>query len=629
MPYFFTESSPYAATWFYIISRLLQAFGLLWVFTVKHKQVGNLSRWLSYSIAVIFSLIFIVIVYHPSQLLPPLIFEVGISDLKIALQIIALIVQLLFIIHLSFRKASGNRKRDMLLVLGSIYLIFSDYMFITYKDVFDVRNFMGHVFSLGGFYFFINALYYSSVEKPFKDLIQTKNELLSSVRTLEETTQKLEKSESNLHHLAFHDELTQLPNARSFSEKINEQLTKDDNSFSVLMIEVDRLSSLKTSLGIEFSNLLIQQVSTRLNKFVSNDVFLARLRSGEFIIIYNEQDNKKVSSFAEKIRETMTDSFQLQHLMWNGSLNIGISRYPFDGGTEEELLKQAQIAMQEAFDIKKGYMYYDSNMGNHLLKNIVLEQDLHYALERQQLYLEYQPIVSTYTGKIESLEALIRWNHPSKGKIPPFDFIHIAEESGLIIPIGKWILQEACKDVIRFQANGMDDVSVAVNLSIRQFYQQNLIEVIDDILKSVQLNPKYLELEVTESMTMNTNHALNVLTNLKELGVSIAVDDFGTGYSSLSYLKDFPIDCLKIDRSFICNINNDDKAEALIPMIISMAKHLNLEVVAEGVEDANQMRYLNNRKCDYIQGYLISKPLSADELIENFLVIEENAKKYC
>jgi len=257
-------------------------------------------------------------------------------------------------------------------------------------------------------------------------------------------------------------------------------------------------------------------------------------------------------------------------------------------------------------------------MSKGIADRILLEQDLHNALANNEFYLDYQPQVNLKTGTIESVEALVRWRHPNRGFVSPELFIPIAEECGLIIPLGKWILETACHQAKLWEEQGLPPIKVAVNLSLGQLFQRDLVEMVDEILQRTKLDAKYLQLEITESMTMNIDQMTQLLHELKALGIQIAVDDFGTGYSSLSYLKDFPIDCLKIDRTFVRNVPHNPNDEALVSMIISMAKHLRLKVVAEGIEEVEQLSFLMDGGCDYIQGYLFSRPISPQQISETF-----------
>lgn len=611
MPFFIMESSAYSATWFYMISRLTQAIGLLLILMLKTKQISSIQRWVAYTLAGVYVTIWAFIIYNPEQLLPNLIIDgVGPTTLKISMQYTAIVVQCLLLMYL-WKNFKNSRAQHAMIMMASVYLILGDWMFTSYISVYDIKNFIGHLFQLGGFYFLIRALYYASVEEPFQSLLDTQK--------------KLEKSEQHLHHMAYHDELTQLPNSRLLTEKLTEDLQRPAVKKAIMMVDIDRLKSINESLGHSFGDLILQNVGTRLREALPPELFISKMRGGDFTIIVPsvraEEDLVELCTYIQKV---MKEPFQIQHFSLNVTVNIGIALYPNNGEDKEVLLKHAQIAMRKAQQVTERYLFYRLEMEQPFEERLELEQDLHYALEKGELRLEYQPQVNLYTGRIDSVEALIRWQHPKKGWISPLKFISIAEETGLIVPIGEWVLETACNQVKQWHGEGISHIGVAVNLSIRQFFQQDLVERVEVILAKTNLDPRYLELEITESMTMDTGHTIKVLHDLKNLGVKIAVDDFGTGYSSMSYLKDFPMDCLKIDRSFVRNVQSNDHDGALISMIISMAKHLNLKVVAEGVEEVDQLAFLAERDCDIIQGYLFSKPISPEELSANFEEIQNN-----
>ena len=613
MPFFIKESSPYTATWFYMIIRVSQALGLLMILTMKAKKVHRVRRWIAYGLAGLYALGWMVVVYYPTvQLLPELVIQgVGPTALKIGLQYSAILLQIILILFI-LKHFQANQTRNTMIVMASLYLILGDSMFVSYNSVFDITNFIGHLFQLAGYYYIVRALYYSSVEEPFQALIATERQL--------------KKSEEVLHYKAYHDELTKLPNSRYFSEKLKAELQVPDTKKAVMMIEIDRFKSFNESLGHSFGDLILQKVAKRLHESLYGEAFISKLRGVEISIIVDTFENEEdIIKLCKKIQEMMKEPFQIQHYLLNITLNIGIAIYPDHGENEEKLLRHAQVAMHEAQKVTDRYVFYHSAMAKQLVEHLMLEHDLHHSVQNGELFLAYQPQVDLQTGKIYSVEALVRWNHPKKGWISPGTFIPIAEETGLIVPMGEWILETACKQVKKWHNEGISNISVAVNLSIRQFFQQNLVEMVEDILKRTNLSPHYLELEITESMTMDTSHTIQVLKELKKLGVKIAVDDFGTGYSSMSYLKDFPIDRLKIDRSFISNVQTNQHDGALTSMIISMAKHLQLQVVAEGVEEVDQLAFLTERHCDSIQGYLFSKPVSPDEISANFFEIQKKA----
>lgn len=612
MPFFIKESSSYTATWFYIITRVTTALGLLVIYKLKQKKVHRIRREIAYSLACLFAFCWMVIIYYPTQLFPELLIQgVGPTALKIGLQYFAIVLQIVLILYI-LKHFRTSETRNTMIIMASLYLILSDSMFVSYKSVYDITNFIGHLFQLTGYYYLIRALYYSSVEEPFQALIATER--------------RLEISREMLHFKAYHDELTKLPNSRYFTEKLIEELKEQGTEKAIMLIEIDRFKSINQTLGHSFGDLILRMVAKRLRESLPEEIFMSRMRAEEFTIILDPiEDEKDVIKVCKRIQEVMKEPFRVQHFLLNITMNMGIALYPNHGESEEKLLKHAQVAMREAQKVTERYMFYHSAMAQQLVERLKLEHDLHHAIEKGQLYLEYQPQVNLQTGHIYSVEALVRWKHPEKGWISPVTFIPIAEETGLIVPIGEWILETACKQTKKWHDEGIPNISVAVNLSIRQFFQQNLVQMVEDILMRTNLSPRYLELEITESMTMDTSHTIKVLQDLKKLGVKIAVDDFGTGYSSMSYLKDFPIDRLKIDRSFINHVQSNDHDGALTSMIISMAKHLQLEVVAEGVEEVDQLAFLTERHCDSIQGYLFSRPITPEQLSANFDRIQQNA----
>ena len=611
MPFFITESTAYAATWFFMISRLFLSIGLLVIFNLKERTIHASNRWIFYSISLLVTITCIVLVY--SHFLPHLIKEgIGPTALKNGLQYAAIFIQVALLVFLISHFKAAPR-RIFLIVCGSIYLIVSDILFTTYNDVYDIKNFIGHIFQLSAFYIFFRAIYYSSIEKPFQQLI--------------ETQEHLKKSQEEMHFMAYHDDVTSLPNERYLMEKLKGNLYIDQSEKAVLAIEVDRFSTIKASLGNTYADKMLNIVAQRLQKFLPEKYVLSILREDYFIVFIDEQKNaQSLMQLGKQLQEVMTEPFHLQHFSLKGNLNIGISLYPTDANTEEEILMHAKYAMHEAGKIPARIMFYELTMSSGMTDKLILENDLHKALDNDELFLEYQPQIDLQTGKIAGVEALIRWQHPEKGWISPGMFIPIAEESGLIIPIGQWVLETACTQVKQWEKEGLPPLKVAVNLSLGQLFQQDLVEMVQEVLLKTELEPQCLQLEITESMTINIDQMTTVLRNLKELGITIAIDDFGTGYSSLSYLKDFSIDCLKIDRSFVQKIQSNSTDEVLVAMIISMAKHLHLNVVAEGIEEVEQLAYLIASNCETVQGYLFSKPIQPKLLCENFHEIQNNAR---
>lgn len=438
------------------------------------------------------------------------------------------------------------------------------------------------------------------------------------------------KHEEHISYLAYYDELTKLPNYRYFQQEVREAIAgKPRIKKAVMMLDVERFDSISESLSYDIGESILEAVASKLRMGLPPNVLAGSMRGKQFMLfIESITHEEEVELLCKQIETIFCEPIHVMHLQLNIKMHIGIACYPKHGDNEIELLKNAQIAMYETQNAPVNFKFFKSSMIERRLEQLVLENDLHNAIENDELYIEYQPQIDTKLGKIHAVEALVRWKHPQRGFISPGQFIPIAEETGLIVPIGEWVLQTACRQLKQWHAQGFPDISVAVNISTRQFYQPNLVSIIDSILKKTGLAPHFLELEITESMTMNVDNAKEVLHELKMLGVSIAMDDFGTGYSSLHYLNRFPIDRLKIDRSFIQNIRENKHNAALSKMIIAVAKHLSIDVTAEGIEAYDQLEFLQEHHCFHVQGFLFSKPLPADELLANFDTIQQQVTDY-
>ncbi|RIJ67980.1 bifunctional diguanylate cyclase/phosphodiesterase [Rummeliibacillus sp. POC4] len=448
------------------------------------------------------------------------------------------------------------------------------------------------------------------------------------MKKLVDTEKNLMVSEREIKHKTYFDEITKLPNERYLLDKIEENLHVNPYDKAVLVFEIDRLASIKSSLGSVYSDCLLRKVAQRLQDQLSDQLIIGKLRDDQFVILIDHYESRDdILKFCKQLQKIMETPFEIQYFSLNNSLNIGISFYPKDAESELDLIKFAQIAAYEARNTQEHILFYETSMSDVRTERVTLENDLFNALKNNELFLEYQPQVDTMTGEIISMEALVRWRHPKRGLVSPGEFIPVAEESGLINPIGKWVLETACYQTKKLQDKIDRPIQIAVNLSLCQLFQGDFVQTVQQILEKTELSPQSLQLELTESMTMNTDHLTPILHDLKSLGVSLAVDDFGTGYSSLSYLRDLPIDCLKIDCSFVKNIQQDTSNEPIVDMIISMAKHLNLKVVAEGVEEITQFNYLMKSKCDFIQGYLFSRPISIEQIFDTLCNLQHIAKE--
>ena len=460
------------------------------------------------------------------------------------------------------------------------------------------------------------------ITKPF-----TRAELLGAIasrikyddKVREHYNIELQQAKEQLNYLIHNDSLTNLPNRLSLRERFKQiQPTDTDNEqlVTILCLGLDRFNQINENLGHEIGDLLLKAVAERLTACVEAGDTVARLDTDQFaIILATTQHKQEVGNIAQTILESISQTFALAGQEIFITASMGIAIYPRDGQEIEQLLNHANTAMVHAK--QQGgdqYQYYTVAYNIGSSDRLALQTTLRYALERGELQLYYQPQVNLQTGQIVGAEALLRWHHPERGLVSPDKFIPLAEETGLIISIGEWVLHTACKQTKAWQNAGFSSLRVAVNLSSRQFSQIDLRHQLVQILMETGLDPKYIELELTESMLVqNTEVAIRRLNAFKALGVEIAIDDFGTGYSSLSYLQQFPFDILKIDRCFIRNITENSNNAAITKAIIEMAKSLNLKLIAEGVETEAELSFVCKHKCDGMQGYLFSRPVPAHE----------------
>jgi len=430
------------------------------------------------------------------------------------------------------------------------------------------------------------------------------------------------RAEERLVELAHFDQLTGLPNRILFQDRLRQalpQASRTGKLVALLFLDLDRFKLVNDSLGHTVGDLLLKEVASRLTHCVRKSDTVARLGGDEFtVLLTNITSVHDAAKVAQKILDDFSRPFGLQGPELFVTPSIGITLYPFDGDDIDLLLKNADTAMYRAKQMgRNNYQFYSADMNTATIAQLTLESSLRYALKREEFLIHYQPQVDLETGQITSVEALLRWQHPSLGLIGPQEFIPIAEETGLIVPIGEWVLRTACAQAAAWRKAGLPPIRMVVNLSIRQFKQPQLIENIEQILREAGLGPQHLGLELTESMLMeNEERTVSVLAELNKLGIQISIDDFGTGYSCLRYLKCFPIHILKIDQSFVREIETNATDAAIVTSIIMLARNLGLKVVAEGVESAAQLEFLKANGCDRMQGYYFSKPLTPEALEE-------------
>ena len=425
-----------------------------------------------------------------------------------------------------------------------------------------------------------------------------------------------------LEYLAYHDGLTGLPNRGMFSKLLGHSISEAhryERRLAVAFLDLDRFKQINDTLGHEAGDLLLKEVAIRLKGCVRDSDTVARLGGDEFVVLLpNLEDEKYAAVVAQKILSATAKPYMLMGQEFRVTASVGISTYPQDGLDEQTLTKNADIAMYQAkAEGKNTFQFYSEELNANSLERLTLESSLRHALERNEFLLHYQAKREIASGKITGMEALLRWEHPDLGTVAPMQFIPIAEETGLIIPIGKWVLTTVCVQSAEWRKQGLPALSIAVNLTARQFLDEQLLTDVTSILAETDMDPHLLELELNESVLIHdVENTLRILTGLKALGVRIAVDDFGTGYSSLAMLQRFPLDTVKIDRSFMREVLDTAENTGLGDAIIAMGKSLSLTVVAQGVETKEQAEHLRLHACDELQGFYFKKPLPVNEFTQ-------------
>ncbi|HEV2722593.1 MAG TPA: EAL domain-containing protein, partial [Thermoanaerobaculia bacterium] len=433
-------------------------------------------------------------------------------------------------------------------------------------------------------------------------------------------------AEEQIKHLAYHDVLTGLPNRLLFKDRLTVALShaqRNGSRLAVLFLDLDRFKVINDSLGHNIGDQLLQAVAARVQSCVRESDTVARLGGDEFTLLLPHLNRSEdAAPVAQKLLEAVRYPFHIEGREFFITTSIGVSLYPEDGLDAETLIKNADTAMYQAKEQgRDNYQLFNAFINARALQRIALEHGLRRALSNDELAVHYQPIFDFRSGRISGMEALLRWNHPEMGSIPPGMFIPLAEANGVMVPIGTWAMRAACRQARQWHEAGFKNLSLAVNLSVCQLQQPDLVQRVREILEETQIQPRMLELEITESSAMQSPEtSVRTLYELKKLGVRISLDDFGTGHSSLSYLKRFPIDTLKIDQSFVRDITTDPDTAAIVSAIIAMARSLRLKVIAEGVEFTEQANFLRRYNCDQMQGYLIKGPVPAHEFVD---LIEE------
>jgi len=452
---------------------------------------------------------------------------------------------------------------------------------------------------------------YIELEQAYKKVKETQKELSLKY-------EELKRSEERNKKLAYTDYLTDLPNRVAFSEKLDQIMStlRKEEIVAVMYIDLDNFKNINDVLGHSYGDELLIDVTDRIRQVLGEDDYLSRFGGDEFVIV--TQNISEESFYEEKIKKVQkvfSYPFILALREFFVTTSIGVAFVPKDGTTTQVIMKNVDAAMYTAKSLGKNtYCYYDETINNSLLDKMELQSELRNAIQEHEFVVYYQAQMDLEQDKIVGFEALIRWMHPEKGLIAPSGFVQVAEETGLIVPIGQWVLLESCRQLKKWCDEGFKDITIAVNLSARQFKDADLIKTVEDIIAETNIDPTKLELEITESIALeDIEYSITVIRKLKDMGVKFSLDDFGTGYSSMNYLKHLPVNNLKIDKSFLDTVMENKNDQTIVSTIITLAQTLDLVVIAEGVENDEQAVFLKNAHCDKAQGYLYSKPIPKED----------------
>ncbi|GLH65380.1 EAL domain-containing protein [Parageobacillus sp. G301] len=724
-----TESSTQKAAWFWVAARLTQGCMLFLIMFFPDKQVQSRQKKTVFIFSLLYVFVISYIIIRYEQTLPLLVIDgKGTTNFKNFLEYIVILfyASTVLMMLLSYKKQPKTSYLD--LILAFVFLVLSELLFTLYKNVYDLQNFLGHLYKGISYIYFMKGIYIATIKEPYdaqkkaeeelkkrekhlktitsslgegvivldkdkkvtfmnqeaerllgyqksellgkalfkkihcgnenqcdslckcpihqtmelkkayrveedfyvrKDgtllpiayvstpMIDDNGEIIGSVVVFRDITER-KKYNEKIKYQAYHDALTDLPNRRYLIEKLKNELKKAEkhnNQIAILYLDLDNFKNINDSFGHIMGDLLLKNVAQRLT-MIHPDCFIARLGGDEFAILLFGND-LNVEEIACKTIQTLTQPIRLENKEVFITTSIGISVYPKDGDDEMTLIKHADMAMYDAK--KKGknqFSLYTIELEQQKIKKSKIEQLLRTAIESKGISLCYQPIVDTVSKRIIGLEALVRWKHPEIGEIPANEFITVAEENGLIVSLGKHILITALHDLKHLHEIGFDHLYVSVNLSLRQLRHHDFTSLISQLLQKNKLQANYLELEITENIALcDEKNIIYSIQKLKDIGVRIAIDDFGIGHSSIGYLRTFSVDTLKIDKSFIFDVATNPNTAHLTSALITFAHNLNLQVVAEGVEKAEQLHFLEQHHCDKIQGYLFSPPVSFEQLV--------------
>ncbi|MBI3433373.1 MAG: EAL domain-containing protein [Hydrogenophilales bacterium] len=594
MPDLISPNSPHKSILFWLCGRLAAGVGLLAYVLLPETPATHYpaSRYGWAAVLLVLGVFSYGLLLSPQAIPAMYVTGQGMSALKVTFEwgVFGLYLAIAGLLYLRRTRITHCDFESLMLAL--LLMAAGELFFIVYVEVSSTANLLGHTYKVFAYYFLYRAIYAESVSRPFRQM----------------------------RHMLSHDDLTGLPNRTAFSDELNLAMarSRQDRPCAVLLLDLDYFQNVNDTLGHEHGDLLLMAVAGRIRAGLPETAFLARFSGDEFVILLDDAPVERAKQVGQALLQDMSREFDIGNDRLGISASIGIVTYPTDGESASVLMRYADLALHRAKSLGRNcLMVFSHDLSEVIQRRVQLEARLKHALARNELALHYQPKLEILSGRLVGWEALLRWQSAELGAVSPEEFIPVAEHTGLILPIGDWVLREACRQLRAWQDAGLMTGTMAVNLSTRQFRQKDLAEEVSAALRDSRLAPDDLELEITESSIMdNLATAATVLTELERLGLRIAVDDFGTGYSSLSYLKSFPIHCLKIDRSFIRDIPGDDNDTVIVRTIIALAGSLGLTVVAEGVETDAQLVYLRANHCDQAQGYLFSRPLPPDECIK-------------
>ena len=594
MPDLVSPNTPHKSILFWLCGRLAAGVGLLAYVLIPEAPAMRdpLRRYVLIGVMLGAGAIAAAFLTAPQAMPAMYVAGLGLTALKVMLEwgVFGLYVAIAGLLYLRRRRVTHCDIDSLMLAL--LLMAMGELFFVVYVEVSSTANLLGHLYKVFAYYYLYLAIYAEAVSRPFRQM----------------------------RHMLHHDDLTGLPNRTAFNERLNLAVARarHDAPCAVLLLDLDHFQNVNDTLGHEYGDLLLVAVARRIRASLPDAAFVAHFSGDEFVILLENTPIEQAKQTGQDLLQAMAREFDIGNDHLGISASLGIVTYPANGESASVLMRYADLALHRAKSSGRNCLtVFSRDLSEEIQRRVLLEARLKQALERREFILHYQPKLEIPTGRVVGWEALLRWRSPELGAVSPDEFIPVAEQTGLILPIGDWVLREACRQMRAWQDQGLTAGIMAVNLSTRQFRQKDLAEEIGAALRDSGLAPGDLELEVTESSIMDSlASAAAMLAELERLGIRIAVDDFGTGYSSLSYLKSFPIHCLKIDRSFIRDIPGDDNDTAIVRTIIALAGSLGLTVVAEGVETDAQLAYLRANHCDQAQGYLFGRPMPPEECLE-------------